>query len=287
MAAGLGFKTFTTGEVLTAADTNGYLMQGVLVFANAAARDAAITSPQEGQYAFLKDTDALVYYSGAAWLGAPVGDITAVTAGTGISGGGSSGDVTITNSMATAIDAKGDLVAGTADNTFSRLAVGTNGTILVADSAETTGLKWARTGNFTGCRVYASSAQTISNSTDTKLAFANETFDTDGFHDNVTNNTRITIPTGLGGYYRVTANSGFLVNASGRRIMAIALNGTNVSQIETSANAAAEPAASLTDTYSLSAGDYLEINVFQTSGGNLNTSGAAIREFFQVERIGS
>jgi hypothetical protein len=34
MAAGLGFKTFTTGEVLTSADTNGYLMQGVLVFAS-------------------------------------------------------------------------------------------------------------------------------------------------------------------------------------------------------------------------------------------------------------
>jgi hypothetical protein len=54
MAAGLGFKTFTTGEVLTAADTNGYLMQGVLVFADAAARDAAITSPAggaEGQFA--------------------------------------------------------------------------------------------------------------------------------------------------------------------------------------------------------------------------------------------
>ena len=53
MAAGLGFKTFTTGEVLTAADTNGYLMQGVLVFATSAARDAAITSPQEGQIRIL------------------------------------------------------------------------------------------------------------------------------------------------------------------------------------------------------------------------------------------
>ena len=67
MAAGLGFKTFTTGEVLTAADTNGYLMQGVLVFASAAARDAAITSPQEGQFAYLKDTNATTYYTGSAW----------------------------------------------------------------------------------------------------------------------------------------------------------------------------------------------------------------------------
>ena len=68
MAAGQGFKTFTTGEVLTAADTNGYLMQGVLVFADAAARTAAIASPQEGQTSYLKDTDEIQVYSGSAWV---------------------------------------------------------------------------------------------------------------------------------------------------------------------------------------------------------------------------
>jgi hypothetical protein len=67
MGAGLGFKTFVTGDVLTAADTNGYLMQGVWVFANATARDAAVTSPQEGNMCYLKDTDAVQYYSGSAW----------------------------------------------------------------------------------------------------------------------------------------------------------------------------------------------------------------------------
>jgi hypothetical protein len=144
MAAGLGFKTFTTGEVLTAADTNGYLMQGINVFASTAARDAAITSPQEGQFAFTKDTNGLWYYDGAAWVASgATGDIEGVTAGIGISGGGTSGTVTVTNSMATAIDAKGDLIAGTAADTFDRLAVGTNGQTLVADSTASTGLKWA------------------------------------------------------------------------------------------------------------------------------------------------
>lgn len=144
MAAGLGFKTFTTGEVLTAADVNGYLMQGVLVFASAAARDAAITSPQEGQFAYTKDNNSLWYYTGSAWAASgATGDIEGVTAGVGISGGGTSGTVTITNSMATAIDAKGDLVPGTGADTFARLAVGTNGQVLTADSTAATGLAWA------------------------------------------------------------------------------------------------------------------------------------------------
>lgn len=76
------------------------------------------------------------------WVTDAAGDITGVTAGTGISGGGTSGTVTVTNSMATAIDAKGDLIGGTGADAFSRLAVGANGTVLTADSAEATGLKW-------------------------------------------------------------------------------------------------------------------------------------------------
>ena len=77
------------------------------------------------------------------WITNDVGDITAVTAGTGISGGGTSGAVTITNSMATEITAKGDLIAGTGSATFDNLPVGTNGQTLVADSSTATGLKWA------------------------------------------------------------------------------------------------------------------------------------------------
>ena len=144
MAAGLGFKDFTTGEVLTAADVDGYLMQGIWVFASNAARDAAVTAPAEGNFAFTKDTNSLWYYDGAAWVASgATGDIEGVTAGVGISGGGTSGTVTVTNSMATEIAAKGDLIVGTGSQTFDNLTVGTNGHTLVADSAEATGLKWA------------------------------------------------------------------------------------------------------------------------------------------------
>ena len=106
MAAGLGFKTFTTGEVLTAADTNGYLMQGVLVFASAAARDAAITSPQEGQFAYLKDTNVTTYYTGSAWANL---DTTGMT-----------------NPMTTT----GDTIYASSGSTPARLGIGSTGQVM-------------------------------------------------------------------------------------------------------------------------------------------------------------
>ena len=82
MAAGLGYKEFATGDVLTAADANGYLAsQAVMVFASAAARTSAIASPQEGMVSYLKDTNSTEYYSGSAWvaIGAAGGGITLIT----------------------------------------------------------------------------------------------------------------------------------------------------------------------------------------------------------------
>ena len=101
--AGAGYKSFSTGDVLTASDVNTYLMQQtIMVFANATARDAAITSPSEGMNAFLTASDELVYYNGSSWVGWPVGDITGITtaAASGLSGGATSGTVTLTLNLA-------------------------------------------------------------------------------------------------------------------------------------------------------------------------------------------
>jgi hypothetical protein len=64
------------------------------------------------------------------WIANDQGDITGVTAGVGISGGGTSGTVTITNSMATAITTAGDTIYGTGSGTFSRLGIGSTSQVL-------------------------------------------------------------------------------------------------------------------------------------------------------------
>jgi hypothetical protein len=121
--AGAGYKLFATGDVLSASDVNLYLQQQtVMVFASAAARTTALASVlAEGMVTYLKDTDVVEIYTGAAWVS--LDDPNAIQ-----------------NSI---VDAKGDIITATADNTPARLAVGTNGQTLVADSSTSTGLKWA------------------------------------------------------------------------------------------------------------------------------------------------
>jgi len=113
--------------------------KGDLIVGAAVDTAAILTSGTNGQVLSVNTATA----TGLEWIANDQGDITGVTAGTGISGGGTSGTVTVTNSMATAIDAKGDLVAGTGADAFARLGVGANGTVLTAASGQATGLEWA------------------------------------------------------------------------------------------------------------------------------------------------
>jgi len=67
MAAG-GFREFVAGETLDEEKINDFLMQGMLVFAGTAARGSAITSPVEGQFSFLADSDSVEFYDGSGWV---------------------------------------------------------------------------------------------------------------------------------------------------------------------------------------------------------------------------
>jgi len=200
MAAPLGFKTFATGDVLTAADTNGYLMQGVWTFANATARDAAVTSPQEGNMCYLKDTDAVQYYSGSAW--------TAV--------GGSSGAV--------------------------------------------------------GVSLTKSAVQVISNATQTAVTWDGEVYDTNSYHDNVTNNSRVTIPSGKAGKYLITSTVNY--NNAGGTIRSINVykNGVASFDVAVGNNGASNCTVVHSVIMDLAVADYIQIFTLQNSGGNANVS---------------
>jgi hypothetical protein len=271
MAAGLGFKDFTTGEVLTAADVDGYLMQGVWVFASATARDAAVTSPQEGNFAYLKDTNVTTYYTGSAWANL---DTTGLT-----------------NPMTTT----GDIIYSSPGSTPVRLGIGTAGQVLKVNSGATAP-EWgaaSSSSTFVGCQAEKiSSAQSLTNNTESAVTFNSEVFDTDGFHDNSTNNSRITIPSGKAGKYLLTAQISFAANATGARVVKFKKNGSDfmLGNVIAAAPATDFTVINNSTLVNASVGDYFEVFALQSSGGSLNlnfSSGNGVGCFFGATFVGA
>jgi len=262
MAAGLGFKDFVTGEVLTAADVDGYLMQGVWVFASAAARDAAVTSPQEGNFAYLKDTNVTTYYTGSAWANL---DTTGMT-----------------NPMTTT----GDTIYSSSGSTPARLGIGSTGQVLTVAGGVPTWATPASGSTFVGVRLTKSGGQSITNNTGTMVTWDTETYDTDAFHSTSTNTSRITIPSGKAGYYSISATGGFSGNTTGQRYYGLYKNGTLILIFGRAAGYSADTVLSGTAILNLAVGDYIELEAFQNSGGALNFEGT-IESQFSAQYLGA
>jgi hypothetical protein len=229
------------------------------------------------------------------WITNDVGDITAVTAGTGISGGGTSGAVTITNSMATEIAASGDIIVGTGSGTFDNLPIGTTGQVLTADTTVSPyKVKWATASSsptFVGCVVTKSTTQSIANTTYANVTWNVETFDTNGFHDNATNNSRITIPTGYGGKYYVTTTIGWGgASTTGNKVVIIRKNAADFFYNEMPPNASVN-FMNFSGVMSLAVGDYIEVRVRQSSGAAVDVYGddynLSTSSFFSATYLGA
>jgi hypothetical protein len=171
---------------------------------------------------------------------------------------------------ASPLTTKGDIY--TFSTSDARLAVGTNGQVLTADSTEPTGLKFAApaAATFVGCSIKNTGSQTLSNNTDVALAFNAETYDTDAFHDTVSNNSRITIPSGLGGYYMFNCAVGFQNSTTGNRRLQLFKNGVTTSP---EGYAITKPPGLTSIAYSVvlaaAASDYFQLIAFQDNGSDI------------------
>lgn len=124
-----------------------------------------------------------------------------------------------------------------------------------------------------GAKVRLSSAQSIPTGTPTALQFASEDWDTDGFHDNATNNTRVTVPSGLAGTYSVIGEIRYqAISSTSEREARIHKNGTLVghTRLRLTNGTVGPTVVQVVAELELAVGDYVELVASQDSGSSLN-----------------
>lgn len=191
---------------------------------------------------------------------------------------------------------KGDLYGFSTSD--ARIPIGANNTVLTADSNESLGLKWAAPASgstFVGVRCSGDSTkQIISNTTTTAINWNVETFDTNGFHSTASNTSRITIPSGKTGYYKVYAQLTFNNNAATANEVNLQIykNGSRIVSVidNFTGNTGINHYRNYSDTIYLTATDYLEVYTYQNTGSNLNvyfSDSGTEYSWFGLELIGA
>jgi hypothetical protein len=189
----------------------------------------------------------------------------------------------------------GDLAYSSATaNTNTRLGIGSTGQVLTVSGGVPAWATPASGSTFIGANATKTANQTISNVTITSLSFdGTDILDSNGFHDPASNNTRMTIPTGYGGKYLISANVQFAANVTGGRELYIRKNGSTDLQVIQSVVSSNTGSInmSISGTYALVANDYVEIRAYQSSGGSLDiwatNSGYTNCTSFQITYVGA
>ena len=217
------------------------------------------------------------------------GDITEVQAGTGISVASGTGPIpVVTNTVATAFDAAGDLVYGTGADTFTKLALGTAGQVLKVNGGATAP-EWGAAGStFAGCYLKATTNQSISNNSYTVINWNAEDYDTDGYHSTSVNNSRITIPAGKAGYYlfhsMITFDS---TSTTGARGIAPTKNGSGLGAMFSAPSPTVVQSVGYSTVRYMAVNDYMEIQAYQASGGSVNVIQDGTSTYFIAAYLGA
>ena len=139
-----GYKVWTTGDLVSASDFNNYVQEQVIMtFANSTARDSAVSSPEEGMFCYLADTNVLQFYNGSSWASyIGDGDITGVTITTSATSGLSGGATATSGAFSSTL-----LVAPTLATSAT---VASADVILIADADDSNNLKKTTAGDIAG-----------------------------------------------------------------------------------------------------------------------------------------
>lgn len=125
-------------------------------------------------------------------------------------------------------------------------------------------------------RVYNSTNFSVATASLTAITFNSERFDVGSCHSTSSNTSRLTVPSGGGGVYEIGGCVQYAANATGVRSTSVYLNGTTPIAVNSLPSVAAVAFAhQVSCFYRLSAADYVELCIYQTSGGNLNIEAAS------------